>query len=389
MNKPKLDINWENIDLTSIIEGERIESAVRLKERIEGLQDKVVHEMVNKGYKLAGSYKRKLVTSLGITELKIIKLKRGNRITSPILDRLGIRREKYSREVKMKLADMASVASYGESSRMFKNISGIDLPKSTIHGFVQEVGSLIEFNGKVAKNSVVEPDGTEAHSTGQKNSSIKVAISYGQEGHQKSLISVTVNKGWASMPQGTFTVSDAEREIENNVDPSAHQLDLVHAVRDTLYMMWMDSAPKEERDQISGRMKEMFHTLVNSVRKHLADKDMDVLSSRIDRTLDELEMTARELERSGYQRAARFIRAHSRFMVTFARVAISEGKRIPYTSNAIERLMAEIMRRCKHIWARWSDKGLENILKIRLFRIVEPDNYMKFWQSYIHPVVKR
>ncbi|MGC8558104.1 MAG: hypothetical protein ACP5NC_03815 [Nitrososphaeria archaeon] len=72
-------------------------------------------------------------------------------------------------------------------------------------------------------------------------------------------------------------------------------------------------------------------------------------------------------------------------MVTFARVAISEGKRIP--SNAIERLMAEIMRRC--IWARWSDKGLENILKIRLFRIVEPDNYMKFWQSYIHPVVRR
>ncbi len=231
VNKPKLDINWENIDLTSIIEMERIESTLRLKERIEGLQEQVVHEMVNEGYKMAGSYKRKLVTSLGVTELKITKLRKDGKITSPILDRLGIRREKYSREVK--LDDMASVASYGESSRMFKNISGIDLPKSTIHGFVQEVGSLIEFNGKVAKNSVVEPDDTEAHSMGQKNSSIKVAISYGQEGHQKSLISVTV--GWASMPQGTCAVSDAEREIENNVDPSAHQL--VHAVRNTLYMM--------------------------------------------------------------------------------------------------------------------------------------------------------
>ena len=46
--------------------------------------------------------------------------------------------------------------------------------------------------------------------------------------------------------------------------------------------------------------------------------------------------------------------------------------------------MAEIMRRYKHIRAKWSNKGLENILKIRLFRIVEPDNYMKFWQGYIH-----
>jgi hypothetical protein len=76
-------------------------------------------------------------------------------------------------------------------------------------------------------------------------------------------------------------------------------------------------------------------------------------------------------------------------MVTFARVVISEGMMMPYTSNAIEMLMAEIMRRCKHIRARCNDKGLENILKIRLFRVVEPDNYMKSWQGYIHPVTRR
>ncbi|MGC8662142.1 MAG: ISH6 family transposase, partial [Nitrososphaeria archaeon] len=179
------------------------------------------------------------------------------------------------------------------------------------------------------------------------------------------------------------------REIENNVDPYIHQLDLVHAIRDSLFMMWMDSASKEERDQMSGRMKAVLQALVNSVKKHIMDKDMGALSSRIDKTLNELEALASELESSGYQRAARFIRAHAGFMVTFARVAISEGKRIPYTSNAIERLMAEIMRRCKHIWARWSDRGLENILKIRLLRMVEPKKYKEFCQSYIHPVVRR
>ena len=183
-------------------------------------------------------------------------------------------------------------------------------------------------------------------------------------------------------------MSGAEREIENSVDQSLHRLDLVHAIRDTLFMMWMDSAPKEERDKASDRMNAVLQTLVNSVRKHLADKDMGALSVRIDKTLDELKTTAKELENNGYQRSARFIRACSHFMVTLARVAMSEGIK-HYTSNVIERLMSEMMRRCKHFWARWSDEGLENILKIRLFRIVETDNYMKFWQGYIHAVIKR
>lgn len=73
----------------------------------------------------------------------------------------------------------------------------------------------------------------------------------------------------------------------------------------------------------------MFHVLVNSVKKHLAYEDMDILTLRINRTLDEPEMAAAELEGNGYQRAARFIRAHSHFMVTFARIVISEGMMIP------------------------------------------------------------
>ncbi len=36
-----------------------------------------MHEMVNERYKITGSYQRKLVTSLGVAELKIIKLKKG------------------------------------------------------------------------------------------------------------------------------------------------------------------------------------------------------------------------------------------------------------------------------------------------------------------------
>jgi hypothetical protein len=119
--------------------------------------------MINEGYKIAGSYERILVTSLGVIELKVIKLRNDDGIVSPLPGILGIRRQKYSNEIKIKLADMVFVASYGESSRLFRNITGISVPKSTIHGFVQEVGSMIEIQGSVNENSVVEPDSTEAH----------------------------------------------------------------------------------------------------------------------------------------------------------------------------------------------------------------------------------
>ncbi|MGC8593890.1 MAG: hypothetical protein ACP5LF_06365 [Nitrososphaeria archaeon] len=73
-------------------------------------------------------------------------MSKDGRITSPLLDALGIRRQNYSRELKMMLAEIASVASYGETSDAFKRITNAEAPKSTIHGFMQEVGSLIEFN---------------------------------------------------------------------------------------------------------------------------------------------------------------------------------------------------------------------------------------------------
>ena len=124
--------------------------------------------------------------------------------------------------------------------------------------------------------------------------------------------------------------------------------------------------------------------LVYSVRKHLADKDRDTLSRRIESTIKELGRLADEMEERNHIKTAAFIRSHARFIVTFAKVALEKGIRIPYTSNAIERLMGEISKRCKHKWMSWSTDGLENILSILLIRYAEERFYRAFWQSYIH-----
>jgi transposase-like protein len=182
-------------------------------------------------------------------------------------------------------------------------------------------------------------------------------------------------------------VSDAEEEIpQKNIAHSDQQLDLVHAVKESLFRMWMDGAGKEERCQLSKEMNRILYTLVNSVRKHLEDQNRKRLSQRFESTIKELSSVSKRMKRRGHLKTWLFIKSHSRIMVTFAKIALTEGVRIPHTSNAIERLMGEISKRCKHKWMHWSTKGLENMLWILLTRYTDPSFYHeRFWNDYIHP----
>lgn len=204
-------------------------------------------------------------------------------------------------------------------------------------------------------------------------------------------MSIGVNNGWhdakgKTSSANTVIVSDAEEEIPENVAHSDQQLDLVHAVKESLFRMWMDGAGKEERDQLSREMNRILYTLVNSVKKHLEDRNSKRLSQRIESTIEELSGLAKMMKRKGHLKTWLFIKSHSRTMVTFAKIALTKGIRIPYTSNAIERLMGEISKRCKHKWMHWSTKGLENMLWILLVRYTDPSFYReRFWNEYIHP----
>jgi transposase-like protein len=129
-------------------------------------------------------------------------------------------------------------------------------------------------------------------------------------------------------------------------------------------------------------MKRILFTLVNSVREHLNDGDVDTVSKRVQHTLKGLKELSEELKKNGYDRASEFIRKNARLMVTFARLAV-ENISIPYTSNMMERLMGQVAKRCKHIWAHWSTDGLENMLQIILVKYCSPRFYDRFYKAYI------
>lgn len=405
---PTKEKKTRRIDLAELVERERIKTVESLGRNIESLQETLIKEYRKKGWERSTTYRKTIVTILGRVTFTVIKVRkrrgRGFVVLSPVLDLLCIRKRKYSREVRMVCADMAATVSYGETKSRMEKTNHLEIPKRTIHSFGQEVGTRIARKVRrdqktsratattsraVTENPpIVMADGTKTHSVYATNNDVRVAVTYGNDGRAK-LLGIAVNKGWESMPKPSephILVSDGEASIVNNLanDPDHTQLDLVHAVKESLFKLWGEGMPFEQRKEVSKEMGRILFTLVNSVKKHRQDGDMDAIEARVESTLEELNELAENLRTRGYTRASGFISHNAKLMVTFAKLA-TIGIEIPYTSNAIERLMGAIARRCKHGWMHWSTRGLENLLWILLIRYTDEQAYASFWRGYIHP----
>ncbi len=394
-----------DIDLTDLIERERIRTALSLTESIQALQEKAIERMEALGYRRHSAYRRFLVTSLGGVQLEIVKMKKGRRVISPILDVLGIRRRKYSPELRMICADKASRQSYGDTKKDLERDLHISIPKITLHSFLQEVGGGVKEDherlqqlqpttGATTTTSlpVVMGDGTQTHSIYETNNQVRVVMTRSEDG-QKRLLGIAVNAGWDTIPGLSgprALVSDCERDLVGALaDEKTHvQPDLVHMIRDTLFKLWGEGMPKDQRDTVSKEMSRILFTLVNSVRKHEKDGDSSAIGRRIESTLEGLERLSKYLRRRGFTRASEFVSRTSKLAVTFAKLAI-DGIRIPYTSNAMERLMGTIAARCKHRWMHWSTRGLENLLWILLVQYTDQKEYLEFWTRFVHPSIRQ
>ncbi len=127
------------IDLADLIEREQIKTLTSLSNAIEALQAELVEDLEALGWSRSTSYQRSLVTKLGRVAFTVVKMKRDGRVFSPIIYALKIEKRKYSRDVRMLLADKASRLSYQDAQIDFMNHTGVKVPKRTIHSFVQEI----------------------------------------------------------------------------------------------------------------------------------------------------------------------------------------------------------------------------------------------------------
>ena len=376
-----------HIDLKDLIDRSNGYSHSELVRLIGERQEELILELCgpkysrSHPYKRGGSYTKTLVTSLGTIRFKVKRVKgRGDgRTFSPILDSLDVNRRKYTRDVRMKLSEFASVMSYRDASREFETATGVHVPKRTIHSFVKEIASrLLEANRTSEKPGILIGDSTKIRGLGSgEMNNVHVLLSDGGQ-----LLHLGVNSEWPPF-EAEVLISDNEPGLINSVKAERRQLGILHALKYLLFTLWGEGMRKEDRIEVEKAVKQALFTLVNSTRKHREDGNKERLKARIEKTLRELRLIADELETRGYTKASSFIIRNARFMVTFAELAM-EDVEIPYTTNKIERLMGEISKRCKHKWMHWSTKGLRNILTIILIRYTNQQLYNQFKKAYIH-----
>ncbi len=106
----------------------------------------------------SGTYSRPVVTVLGNVTVNVQRMKiPGKGTLSSTLDALGIRRKRYSNDVRIMCSDLESDASYGRASKQFERITGIHVPKRTIHAFVEQIAPVLEEeNMKAAESNSME-----------------------------------------------------------------------------------------------------------------------------------------------------------------------------------------------------------------------------------------
>ena len=348
-------------------------------------------------YQRAGSVERHPVTSVGKLNLKLhrVKDKEEGKIFLPVGDRVEFDGKKvYQEDISMISAELATKLTYRDAMKEGKQFIK-DFPSAcTINRRVIEYGEKIKtLNGDGITGASVEvvfADGTKTHSQEKGKSKNGVNIVLGVSDGKKVLLDARVNKHWketaskldeaAALDKEAVIIGDADREMRNALVKGERrfQLDLIHVLRDTSFKLWQDrEMTLEDRKGIIRMLETLLFSLKNSVEKHRKDGDLDALKGRINSTVDGLKKLANELLKLGCSKAASFIRDYSNTIVTFAVLAF-KGRKVPWNSNLIERLMGETSKRTKHKWMRWTTKGLETILNLILARYVSEESYLVF-----------
>ena len=348
-------------------------------------------------YQRAGSVERHPVTSVGKLNLKLhrVKDKEEGKIFLPVGDRVEFDGKKvYQEDISMISAELATKLTYRDAVKEGKQFIK-DFPSAcTINRRVIEYGEKIKtLNGDGITGASVEvvfADGTKTHSQEKGKSKNGVNVVLGVSDGKKVLLDARVNKHWketaskldeaAALDKEAVIIGDADREMRNALVKGERrfQLDLIHVLRDTSFKLWQDrEMTLEDRKRIIRRLETLLFSLKNSVEKHRKDGDLDALKGRINSTVDGLKKLANQLLKLGCSKAASFIQDYSNTIVTFAVLAF-KGRKVPWNSNLIERLMGEISKRTKHKWMRWTTKGLETILNLILTRYVSEESYLVF-----------
>lgn len=331
------------------------------------------HGFVRRGWR---SKPRTLKTSIGIIEfpLKNISCKKCNKTFSPFPEFWGLEPwQRITKELSQKAVFLATQFSYGRSSNTLKELLGQSLSPLTIHRMVQKTSQNISCKSTNNDAEILMFDETKVPAgTKQYGSPLLLGISlngqyneYGRKRLEKSIVSFELDKGWRDLTpklknryKPDIIVSDGDLALKKFIDDcfpdSKVQQCIWHLFKTSDHYLWMDGLSVPVRRPLLSRLSQLVSL-----------EDISGIKEFI-----------KELDTEGLKNTANFIQRGLNDLFTYV------SNDIPFKATSpIEREMREINRR-SDVGARWTVKGLFNLLNLKLAYEKNINSWNEYWYDY-------
>lgn len=290
---------------------------------------------------------------------------------SPFLGALGLRRwQRVSEELLDRLVGLATDLSYGKSSRWGGELLAGTLAPMTIWRGVQQKAKELRLRPGGFEPSVLVLDGTRVPAgPRERGEALNLAFELGprfrengRRRRQKRLVGLAIGPGsWPrALPTGLdpeLVVSDGGLGIAEAVAdryPAARtQRCEWHLAHSLDHFLWLDGLSKPARDPLTSELGGLlFGPAPGGARRST-------------------------IARWARDRLERYPQSRTLVGGALEEICYPEGSDVRTTSHA-ERAMRELNRRTD-IGVQWSVPGVRHLLRLRLARRYNPDDYARLW----------
>lgn len=281
---------------------------------------------------------------------------------------------------------LCTIVSFSEASFLIGILQGLKVSSSRLKNIFYENDTLplknpiySRYTGQTIGAIIIDDTKSKRRSGGRP--SIKGTLGLNLETREEFLLYLGAVKSWSevlshirenyNISDEMYAICDGDENLQRHLEDYGYKVQQCtnHFVKTSMYYLWKEQYPKEERMKIKKEISRIISTLKNSVKKHRIDHDFARLEWRIDMTQKELLSIANELlSKNKDSNAAKFILRTAGKVTLFAELT-TRGLEIPDNNNHVENLMGIVGQRIKNNHQSWVDKNL-NIMLNTIWHII-------------------
>lgn len=322
-----------------------------------------------------GRRRRRVRTSVGRLEfdLRQVTCQSCRRTWCPFTERLGLKpRQRVLEELLRRLVDWATELSYAKTSRLGRECLGATASPRRIHREVQERGAAVEFTEQGPVETLVA-DGTKVPA-GRKPRGEDVSLAFQIRGRRINNGRPAVEKrvvgfgiGWGHWQETLATATEPEVLVTDGETGVAE------------LAAWYFSRTRHQRCEWH-----LSYGLGHALGKDgLSVEERTPLAGRLSGILARGGAKARTQYREFTDGLQAYSSAHSLLTNAEPHILYSPPSS-ERTTSVMEREMREVNRRTD-VGARWSVRGIANLLQLRLAKRHNPDDYERVWSPLQKP----